>query len=72
MVADLLEQGRVVFDSKWIDEPTRVKIEEACVRLGTEQLRPTKNALPQEITYGQIRLVAVQMRLKTTKNAAIA
>ena len=34
------------------------KIREACERLGTERLRPLKEALPEEITYEEIRLVA--------------
>jgi ATP-dependent DNA helicase RecQ len=62
MVADLIEQGRLEFHSEWIDELTRARIEEACRRLGTQQLRPIKDVLPEEITYDQIRLIAAQLR----------
>jgi len=72
MVADLIEQGRLEFQSNWVGEPTRVKIEEACLRLGIERLRPIKDALPEEITYGQIRLVAAQLRrTNLNKSAAV-
>jgi ATP-dependent DNA helicase RecQ len=62
MVADLIEQGRLEFQPAWIEESRRVEIEEACKRLGVERLRPIKDALSEEITYDQIRLVVARLR----------
>jgi ATP-dependent DNA helicase RecQ len=62
MVADLVQQGDAEFQHSWIDQDTRVKIEEACTRLGVERLRTLKDALPPEITFDEIKLVAAQFR----------
>jgi Helix-turn-helix domain len=37
-------------------------IEAACARLGTQWLKPLKEALPPEITYEEIRLVAARLK----------
>ena len=62
LVADLIEEGRLEFDPAWVAEPKRTQIEAACVRVGTDRLRAIKDALPEEITYDEIRLVLAQMR----------
>ena len=72
MVADLIEQGRLEFQPAWVEESKRAQIEEACMRLGVERLRPIKDALPEEITYDQIRLVAARLRRENmNKSAAV-
>jgi len=48
LVADLVERGEIEFQSGWIRADHRDKIEEACGRLGTERLKPVKDALPEE------------------------
>jgi len=62
LVADLVERGESEFQSGWIRADHRDKIEEACGRLGTERLKPVKDALPEEVSYGEIRLVAAYLR----------
>ena len=54
---------------RWIDDSKRASIEEACSRLGMEWLKPIKEALPPEITYEEIRLVAARLRREQRKTA---
>ncbi len=61
-VADLVERGELDFHPGWVREDTRSKIEEACARLGFGRLRTLKDALPPEVTFDEIRLVAAQLR----------
>jgi len=70
MVADLIEQGRLEFRPNWLDENKRVKIEEACAQLGMERLRPLKDALPEDVTFEEIRLVVAQLRRTQADKAA--
>ncbi len=72
MVADLVEQGRLGFQPKWVDESKRAAIEEACGRLGTERLRPLKDALPEDVTFDEIRLVIAHVRRTQMDQAAVA
>jgi ATP-dependent DNA helicase RecQ len=69
LVANLVEKGDLQFQPAWIDESKRASIEEACVRLGMERLKPIKEALPPEITYEEIRLVAARLRREQPKTA---
>ncbi len=62
MVADLVQCGKLEFQSKWISHPKLASVEEACMRLGPERLRPLKDALPPEITFDEIRLVTARLR----------
>ena len=64
LVADLVERGELAFQPAWVEASTRARIEAACARLGFEPLRPLKDALPPEITYDDIRLVAAHLRRK--------
>ena len=70
MVADLVERGKLEFQSGWVDHPRRVMIEEACIRLGVERLRTLKDALPPEITFDEIRLVAARLRRQQSQAPA--
>ena len=70
MVADLIERGKVEFQSGWIDHPRKVMIEEACIRLGVERLRTLKDALPPEITFDEIRLVTARLRRQQSEAPA--
>jgi ATP-dependent DNA helicase RecQ len=69
LVATLVEKGELQFQSNWIDDSKRASIEEACSRLGMERMKPIKEALPPEITYEEIRLVAAQLRQQQGKIA---
>jgi ATP-dependent DNA helicase RecQ len=69
LVADLIEEGRLKFQQDWVPEPKRIQIEHACERLGIERLRTIKDALPEEITYDEIRLVVAHIQ-RTKKESA--
>jgi ATP-dependent DNA helicase RecQ len=64
LVVGLMEKGELEFQRSWIDAQKQAQIEEACVRLGFERLKPLKDALPPEISYDDIRLVATKLRLE--------
>ena len=62
LVAELVERGRLAFDPKWVEEERRRQIEAALEQLGTDRMKSIKDALPPDITYGEIRLVASARR----------
>jgi ATP-dependent DNA helicase RecQ len=68
MVADLVEKGRVAYQMEWVGEAAHRLVEEAIGRLGSQWLKPLREALPPEISYDQIRLVVAWERTK--KSAA--
>jgi ATP-dependent DNA helicase RecQ len=70
LVADLIEEGQLKFQPEWVSKPKRIQIEQVCEKFGIERLRTIKDALPEEITYDEIRLVVAQMRRTQKENAA--
>jgi Helix-turn-helix domain len=62
MVAAMVERGDIEFQPGWIHGDHQTKIEEACVRLGTGRLKPVKEALAEDITYDEIKLVIAYLR----------
>lgn len=62
LVAEMVERGEIDFQSEWLAQGRFDQIANACQRCGMERLKPIKEALPEEITYEQIRLVAAQLR----------
>jgi ATP-dependent DNA helicase RecQ len=70
LVADLIEEGQLKFQPEWVSEPKRIQIEQTCEELGIERLRTIKDALPEEITYDEIRLVIANMRRTRVETAA--
>jgi ATP-dependent DNA helicase RecQ len=64
MVADLVEQGKVQFQPAWVASAKRASIEKAAARLGFDRLRTLKEALPEDITFDQIRIVIAHLRRK--------
>ena len=62
LVADLVERGETPFQEKWMDPARREQIREACTRVGMEWLRPIKDALPDDISHDEIRLVVAAMK----------
>jgi ATP-dependent DNA helicase RecQ len=65
MVSDLVEHGMVDFQAAWVDQARRAAIEAACARIGLERLSSLKEALPQEFTYDDIRLVVAYIRSRS-------
>jgi len=66
MVAKLVERGDVEYQLAWLPAERYHQISAACRQLGTDRLKPLKEALPPEIPYEEIRLVIA--RLRTTSN----
>jgi len=64
MVADLVERGKLAYQVEWVGEEHHRTIEEAVRRLGSQWLKPLREALPEEISYEQIRLVTAFVRRK--------
>jgi ATP-dependent DNA helicase RecQ len=62
MVADMVERGEVDFEPGWIHGDHQEKIEQAVIRLGLERLKPLKDALPEKVTYDEIKLVVARLR----------
>jgi ATP-dependent DNA helicase RecQ len=62
LVADLIERGEAEFQAKWMAPELRLQISEACLRLGLEWVKPIKDALPEQITFDEIRLVLAETR----------
>lgn len=62
LVAEMVDRGEINFQPEWLAQERFDQIANACQRCGMERLKPIKEALPAEITYEQIRLVAAQMR----------
>jgi ATP-dependent DNA helicase RecQ len=64
LVAELVERGRVEFDARWVPEERRAQIVAAMQQHGTERMKTLKDALPVEISYGEIRLVVAAGKKK--------
>ena len=60
LVVALMERGELEFQPTWIDSGKREQIEKMCALLGTERLKPLKEALPPEITFEEIKLVVAR------------
>ncbi len=61
-VANLVETGEIEFNPAWVAEDRRVAIETACAKLGTARLRPIKDAVPPDVTMGEVHLVIAKLR----------
>jgi ATP-dependent DNA helicase RecQ len=64
LVAEMIERGDAQFQAKWFAPEKYEQIARACGKLGTERLKPIKEALPEEVTYEEIKLVAASLRSK--------
>lgn len=62
LVAGMVSRGELEFQPQWLAPGRQVQIEKVCARLGTERLKPLKEALPDEISYGEISLVIAGLR----------
>jgi uncharacterized protein YpbB len=59
-----MERGEVEFQACWVNADKQAQIEKACALLGFERIKPLKEALPPDITYEEIRLVAAHLRIE--------
>ena len=66
-VANMVEQGEIEFNPSWVPQDRREAIEAVCARLGTARLRPVKEALPAEVTLGEVHLVIAKLRHQQRK-----
>jgi len=57
-----VERGEIEFRPEWILQGHQRQIEEACGRLGMERLKPLKDALPEQVSYGEIRVIIANLR----------
>jgi ATP-dependent DNA helicase RecQ len=64
LVADLVERGETEFQERWMNPERRAQIRGACNRVGMEWMKPIKEALPEEVTFNEIRLVMAEMKRK--------
>ena len=69
LIVGLMERGEVKFQASWVEAGKQAQIEKACTLLGFERIKPLKEALPPEITYEEIRLVAAHLRLEREGHA---
>jgi ATP-dependent DNA helicase RecQ len=66
MVADLVEKGRVEYRMEWVGgEENHRRIEEVVRRVGPQWMKPLRAALPEDVTYDEIRLVVAYVRKET-------
>jgi ATP-dependent DNA helicase RecQ len=65
LVVSMMERGEVEFQPEWVDSAKREEIEKMCGLIGYERLKPLKDALPQEITFEEIKLVVARMKLES-------
>ena len=68
LVADLIERGETPFRREWFTAERYSLIVGACERLGTYPIKPVKEALPEEITYPEIRLVVAHLKQSRKTN----
>ena len=61
-VADLIEKGRVEYRREWVGAARHAQIEEVVERVGAQWLKPIREALPEDVTFDQIRLVVAYLR----------
>ena len=62
LVAEMIEAGQLQFERSWISEQKIREIEAACVKVGIERLKPIKDALPESVTFDEIRLVVADLK----------
>lgn len=63
-VAHLVETGALEFEESWVDPAKRTQIEAAGTRLGTQWLKPLKEAVSADISLEEVRLVVARLRRK--------
>jgi ATP-dependent DNA helicase RecQ len=69
MVTKLIEDGETEFRAQWFSAERYAQIASAIQQFGKERLKPVKEALPEEITYDEIRLVAAHLRIQQNQKS---
>ncbi len=64
LIAEMIERGETQFQQNWFTPEKYEEIAAVCRRLGSERLKPIKEALPTEITNEEIKLVAAHLRVQ--------
>jgi ATP-dependent DNA helicase RecQ len=72
MVSDLVVRGLLEFQNSWVQEDRQKQIEAAVANLGLERFSPIKEALPEDFTYDEIRLVVANLRRRDGESIAAA
>ena len=67
VVVELVAEGRVEYRVDWVGEARHKQIAEAAGRLGTDRLKTLKDALPPEVTYEELRLVAAWVKRESAR-----
>jgi ATP-dependent DNA helicase RecQ len=67
LVVKLMEDGEVAFEAKWLRAERYAQIAAAVQQFGKERLKPVKEALSEDVTYEEIRLVAAHLRIQKTQ-----
>jgi ATP-dependent DNA helicase RecQ len=62
LIAAMIERGDAQFQPSWFATEKYAEIAAACRRLGTDRLKPIKEALSAEISYEEIKLIAAHLR----------
>jgi ATP-dependent DNA helicase RecQ len=62
MVSDLVVRGLLEFQNSWVEEDRQKQIEAVAANLDLERFSPIKEALPEDFTYDEIRLVVANLR----------
>jgi ATP-dependent DNA helicase RecQ len=71
-VAKLVERGEFELQPGIIAEDKARAIETACERLGDVRYRLIKDALPEEVTFDEIRIVVADLKRRAAKIADVA
>jgi ATP-dependent DNA helicase RecQ len=65
-IAVMVEAGDLEFREEWVPPEKRARIEEACRKIGLQWLKPIMAALPEDITFPELRLVVAKLRRQET------
>jgi ATP-dependent DNA helicase RecQ len=72
LVADLVERGQTEFQESWMPAARRQQIRDVCQRVGMEWMKPIREALPEEVSYDEIRLVMAELKHQKKRAAELA
>jgi len=64
-VSELVARKAHPFQMEWLPQERYAQIQLAGAKVGWDRLKPIKESLPEEITYGEIRLVAAHQRVQS-------
>ena len=66
----MVEGRQVQFQRNWVGEQKVAEIEAACAKVGLERLRPIKDALPETVTFEEIRLVLADLKSRSVPSTS--